>query len=456
MLGLPDDRDGFTPTDSLDHCDGYPKTVGLETIIRYEVMIEFTFGLMTKDYTKRPTAEIKIERLKRDKYSDEIGRERIFRGTLGLLSRSGVKDCVALCSRRLSLVPSPVEPESTAKEVWRTNRERWEDLIDDACNKALDFNSTHLRPRPAGLEAPTRDRPAYQLFPILPSRQPTIMYGHGGAGKSWVALYLAALVDNGLSANGFTPDPGRSLYIDYETDLETQSERAWALKQGTPELAPEWTVEYQPGRGPMVDWIDDLATYVEREPFDLVVVDSFGLALGGDANDAETVLDFFRALRLVKATVLLVDHMPKGEDAVQRGAYGSVYKRNSARSVWELRGQDGSIAAFHRKANNSRLFSPIGLNLAIEEDEFRRPTSARFTKCDVSEIPGLERGMTISQRIRAALSDGALTLDDIRESLPDVSDSSVKATLHKMVNGNHVEKLGRGLYGLAVQGHHPE
>ena len=110
-----------------------------------------------------------------------------------------------------------------------------------------------------------------------------------------------------------------------------------------------------------MDWIDTLANHVSAEQFDLVVIDSVGLALGGDASDAQTVLAFFGALNQLETTVLLIDHMTKGPDSQERGAFGSVYKRNSARSVWEMRqAADGdmTMGLYHRKANSSRLSPP--------------------------------------------------------------------------------------------------
>ena len=200
----------------------------------------------------------------------------------------------------------------------------------------------------------------YQVWPLLPSHQPTIIYGQGGIGKSWLAAYLCALVDNRLTVNGLSADYGRSLYVDWETDKATIEGRAWGIKQGEPQIAPDWALAYQRAHGPLVEWIDELATHVEREQFDLVVLDSVGLALGGDANDAQTVLAFFDALRQLEATTLLIDHMTKGSDSQERGVFGSAYKRNSARSLWEMRQAEGELTMglYHRKANNSKLSPP--------------------------------------------------------------------------------------------------
>ena len=54
--------------------------------------------------------------------------------------------------------------------------------------------------------------------------------------------------------------------------------------------------------------------------------------------------------------------MTKGADSQERGAFGSVYKRNSARSLWEMRQTaDGELTMglYHRKANKSKLLVPV-------------------------------------------------------------------------------------------------
>ena len=96
------------------------------------------------------------------------------------------------------------------------------------------------------------------------------------------------------------------------------------------------------------------------------------MALGGDAGNDEKVLTFFTALRQIEATILLVDHMTKGPDSEERGAFGSIYKRNQARSYWEMRqAADGemTMGLYHRKTNLGRLSPPVGLSLEIVEDD---------------------------------------------------------------------------------------
>ena len=403
--------------------------------LRYSVGaggINIEVGRVTRDYSKSPQAEIVIDV---DKQLAPERPRRVFRGRLGLLSRSGIRACVDTCKRR---VEGPA----------------WDDVIDDVCDKALNNQRTRFAPKVVGQKAPKRERPAYQVWPLLPSRKTTLVYGQGGIGKSWLGLWLCSLVDNGLTANGLKGDVGNSLYVDWEeTTPDAAEERAWALGQGDPQL-DGWGVRWQHARGPLVDWIDDLADHVAAEQVDLVVLDSVGLALGGDANDAKTVLAFFGALNQIEATVLLIDHMGKGPDSQEKGAFGSVYKRNSARSVWEMRqAADGELvfALYHRKSNSSRLSDPIGLSLNIIENDDYTIQSASFSRCDVTDDPELAKGLSTPLRLTAALQHGAMDLDGICEALEDIPQATIKPALSRMVKTGKLTRPDRGMYGLAIK-----
>ena len=379
----------------------HTETKGPKLLITYAPGIDVTVGRVTRDYSKSPQAEIVIDVVSTLAPERE---PRVFRGRLGLLSRSGIKGCVDTCNRRVPDLP-------------------WADVIDDVCDRALNNQRTRLKPETVGLKEPIRERPAHQVWPLLPSRQPPIIYGQGGIGKSWLGVYLCALVDNGLTLNGLNADAGNSLFVDWEDERATAGERAWAIKRAEPQISDEWGLRYQRAQGPLVDWIDDLANHVAGEQFDLVVIDSVGLALGGDANDAQTVLAFFEALRQLETTILLIDHMTKGPDSQDRGAFGSVYKRNSARSLWEMRqAADGELnmGLYHRKANNSRLSPPLGLRLEIVEDDNCVVQSASFSRCDVHDDPELAKGLSAPLRITAALNHGAMTLESICTALADI------------------------------------
>ena len=202
-----------------------------------------------------------------------------------------------------------------------------------------------------------------------------------------------------------------------------------------------------------MDWIDDLANHVARERFDLVVIDSVGMALGGDAGNDEKVLTFFTALRQIEATILLVDHMTKGPDSEERGAFGSIYKRNQARSYWEMRqAADGemTMGLYHRKTNLGRLSPPVGLSLEIVEKDDYTVQMARFSRCDVTDDPELAKGISAPLRIMAVLKQGAMSLESIYEALHDIPRTTIQPNLTRMVKSGKLIRPEGSFYGLST------
>ena len=378
-----------------------------------------------------PTAEVRIESL--------MDGRLIYRSRLNLSSSSGKRDCVRTC-----------------RDAWPELNHQWAEIIELFTDRAVKTMRERVKPVMLGNGSDVREAPKFQVAPLLQYHQTNLLWGNSDIGKSWLAVYLCALVDHGLQVNGLTADTGPSLYVDYETTPEAMSERVRAVRAGLEGEVPHtWEMRYQTATGPLTDWIDDLGRYVDREKIQLVVIDSLGLALGGVVNESESVVQLFAALRELNATTLLVDHQGKGEDANQRGAIGSSYKRHYARSEWEMRraedGDDFTIGLYHRKANNARRSPPIGLSLEIEEDEYERAQVATFTRSNVADDAELATGLSIPQRIRASLANGALSSAAIREKMPDKPKTSVDGALSKMVKGGQLVRPDRALYGLAAR-----
>lgn len=420
-----------------------PERIGTELHLRYTLGIDVVVRNVVKDRAGWPAAEVKIDVDARaapeSKFLTRTGGIMAFRGRVSLSSQSSKKDTWTTCYNR----------------VGEIEKSTWEALIEDVSDRAISSVQERVKPEQLGKYPTPMDRPKYQVYPLLPSKQPTLLWGASDIGKSWLGVYLCALVDNGLTNAGMTADAGKSLYVDYETSSESINERVLAVKAGLPDEIPnDWTLAYQTARGPLVDWIDDLAGYVDRMGITFVVLDSVGLALAGAFNEGEAVLAFFEAIRQMDATTLLIDHQGKGEDAKDRGAIGSSYKRHMARSVWEMRRSEGgekvTIGLYHRKANNSRKSPPIGLTLDILSNNDGVADVAIFERFKLGESAELAEGLPLPKRIMAALKDGALTVEEIRERMPDVTDQSLKKALSRGAGSLWI-RLERGRYGIQHQ-----
>ena len=69
----------------------------------------------------------------------------------------------------------------------------------------------------------------YHVDPFLIRNQHNLLYGDGGLGKSWFALYLASLVSTGTPHGKLYPEHSNVLYLDYEVDQQDMTNRFHAL-----------------------------------------------------------------------------------------------------------------------------------------------------------------------------------------------------------------------------------
>src|SRR5215207_3602173 len=138
---------------------------------------------------------------------------------------------------------------------------------------------------------------SYVVDGLLPAAYSTVFHGDGGVAKSMLALALGVDVagDRG-SGLGRRIEGGPVLYLDFELTVEEQARRVWQLCRGAGLAAPPDSLLYVSAVG-----------YGSREAFDaarqaceehnvrLLIWDSLGPTLQGDAEAARDVIGFFHA-----------------------------------------------------------------------------------------------------------------------------------------------------------------
>ena len=122
-------------------------------------------------------------------------------------------------------------------EVARYCRERcqrsrdWEAIIEQLCVMTLDvFREGEPVVNLGEVDPPAE--PIYRLRPFIVEGEATIIYGEGGIGKSFLAGFMAATVDQNLSSEICDPLPGKVLYLDYETTRDIAARRFQSLTRG--------------------------------------------------------------------------------------------------------------------------------------------------------------------------------------------------------------------------------
>lgn len=238
----------------------------------------------------------------------------------------------------------------------------WATVIEEFSMSTLD--ALYAKPKVLDLSTVTPEFNVPYLVPyLLPKWHPTILYGAGGTGKSIFAASLAAAVQTGSDFIGWTCDQTNVLYLDWETE-EGDMARRNALASAGLGLTSAAPVRYMRPGGPITDHavLMAVAEVVAQEHIGLVVVDSVEMATeskGEKSDPNEKPKSYFAAMKMLDVTSVSIDHL-SGEDMKQRKGvsskpYGSVFKWNIARNIFELldvsEGPDTTLLLKHRKSN---------------------------------------------------------------------------------------------------------
>ncbi|MEP6935609.1 MAG: AAA family ATPase [Nitrospirota bacterium] len=138
--------------------------------------------------------------------------------------------------------------------------------------------------------------PSIRLAPLVHDGLPTVLFGPGGIGKSYLALFCSMLVEHGGWEAGLCGVPGPTLYVDYESDYSDLVNRAKKIRKGHPALAGSEPL-YRRCHIPLADDLPALQRLVAEAGIRFLVIDSLAAACGAELERAETAIRFFSALR---------------------------------------------------------------------------------------------------------------------------------------------------------------
>jgi RecA-family ATPase len=184
---------------------------------------------------------------------------------------------------------------------------------------------------------------------IMPKEHAATLFGDGGSAKSTLALSVATALAGGADEwLGRKVQNCPVLYADFELDADEQRRRAYQVARGVYLEKPPHDLLYVSGLGhPAGELLAGSLDLCTREGVGLLIVDSLGIALQGDAESARDVIRFHREyldpFRELGVTLLIVDHQGKsqgGERYQSKRTFGSVYKENLARSVIQVEPSD--------------------------------------------------------------------------------------------------------------------
>lgn len=220
----------------------------------------------------------------------------------------------------------------------------WRQRVHSSC--WLVVEAVRQGPQPVLLEDTPDPATRWLVDRWVPWGLPTVIFGHGGTGKSMVALALAVCARTGQALGGdpnwrVTPCEG-VLILDWESDASDHRRRIRALAagMGVPFPTDLWHVAM---RGPLHEQIGPIAERVARGGIDLVIVDSIAPACGAELEASETAIQFMEAVRRLGVTALCIGHVNKAqarEGDARAQIFGSVQFHDQTRSSFQLVAQD--------------------------------------------------------------------------------------------------------------------
>src|SRR5262245_32488918 len=288
-----------------------------------------------------PTCGVIFEadRLRRD-HNELIGELTV---RCDLPGAQSVNGCLNIADFNFSSLRARQDRARLLRERAQTNGTvDWFGLLEDFCqrvhqaeregNPAIDLRT---------VARPERDDINIEGF-VFPRRHVSIVFGDGGAAKSYTGLYIAGnLALRGLKIGLF----------DWELCGEDHRERLERLfGSDMPQIF------YCRCERPLTAETDRLRRIVREHQIDYAMYDSVAFACDGPPEAAEVAGRYFRAVREIGCGSLHIAHVNKSEEN-DRKPFGSSFWHNGARSTWFVQGvasgEDSTLRLgfYNRKAN---------------------------------------------------------------------------------------------------------
>jgi len=366
-------------------------------------------------------------------------------GEVRFWHKNGDANAKLLHYSKLNLL-SPVSCSQTAKRL--------------AKNAALDWDTVLTYVTSLTLEAMRRGKPiyragnkpditeiTYQLNPILEQGQPTTIYSPGGSAKSYLALYIASLIQYGeigmsLSASKWVPTKGNVLYLDWEATERDIKRRAWFVKRGLG-ITSNDEIFCRSCETPLVQDLPNILKIISDNNINFIVIDSQMAAAENSPNQQADASRFYNALRSTGCTSLTLDHVAKADwrlpSSQAVGPFGSVTKFNRSRSQFELQKYQKpgeptlKLKMIHRKHNEGMLLKDIGVQIDFSRDENDRLDMVLFSWLDLKNDPDFNTAEDdLEGKIYLILSDGPMSVKQLAKAI-ETSDNSIRGTLNRMI-----------------------
>lgn len=286
----------------------------------------------------------------------------------------------------------------------------------------------------------------FAVKPWLPRRHVTLFGGHGGIGKSSLALAIGAHVAAGRPFAGHDTERLSVLFVSLEDEPSIVRLRLRRIIE-TFKLVPSEVLPYMR----LLDGTQAVsALMTEGDSFNappeltrafrelaelaqgagLIIIDNASDAFDANENSRRDVRAFVRALANIArnhdAALVLLAHIDKA--AARNGGQGNSYSgstawHNSARSRLALTEQEGAIVLEHEKANLSTRADPLrlvftdGVLMPEAGSDGAMLTSEHFDQTEI--IRALRAAKDADINVPASLTPGAHSAMKALEPFPE-------------------------------------
>lgn len=186
--------------------------------------------------------------------------------------------------------------------------------------------------------------------PILAARRLVALYSAPKVGKSLLMLEIAVAIALGREVIGVTPSQRRVLYVDFENDPRGDIRRRLEAMGFGPDDGPALNDGLCYLSFPSLAKLDtpqggfELLSTAREYDCDVIVIDTVSRAVGGEENDNDTWLAFYRdtgmLLKGAGIACIRLDH--SGKDA-EKGMRGGSAKYGDVDAVWKLSAESETV-----------------------------------------------------------------------------------------------------------------
>lgn len=307
---------------------------------------------------------------------------------------------------------------------------------------------------PTDLREPLTIESRYLLRPLLIDGGTTVWFGSEESAKSMLAMSMAVAVASGFEVAGLVAETtGPVLYLDWEDEANTHKERLRAICAGVGVYIDEVPIWHQRMTASLSESARDMRRLVAELGAVFVIVDSIGMASGGDPADAAGIIKAMIGARSLGVPVLGIHHLPKDAKDKSR-PYGSVYAAAEARMTWLVERDDDApagmtrIALTNKKSNRSSRHDRQSFEFQFVSSADRE-TLEQVIVSPIAFIEAAAIGTGAGQkwRIAAELKEAPKTIDELAEAT-GITRAVLRAQLNRKANQNLFQKGDDGRWGL--------